>query len=208
FDFAEARQELDEASAIARPPDPALDGTLAYLRALLLARQGAWNESAPLLHQALGAFGREHFLTGMVLDHLGRVYAGKCNFDAAREFYQQAIVCKTATSDEDGLIVSNEELGRLYLEWGELDRAEEQLQAGLRLAQKRGADDCQAQLFNHLGRVALARAARELAAGKKAAARKQLARAAEYLDWSVAHNRSRGRGVQEGRALKDVALLR
>src|SRR5205823_4377144 len=80
-------QELQEQAERVAPPDSALRAQLAYLRGYRLARLGHWDEAVPVLHEALGLFGREHFLTGQVLDALGRTYAGKCNFQAAREFY-------------------------------------------------------------------------------------------------------------------------
>jgi serine/threonine protein kinase/class 3 adenylate cyclase len=208
FDYATARQFLDRAAAFQRSlGDLALKGHLNYLEGNLLARQGQWGEAVPPLHEALSLFGRGHFMTGAVLDCLGRVYAGKCNFDAAREFYQQALRCKREVGDETGLLLSHEEAGRLFYDWGRLDRAEEVLQAGLRLAQRAGDAGAQAQLFNHLGRVALVRADEDLAAGRKSSARRHLAKAREYIDWSVVYNQRQGRAVQEGRVRKDAALL-
>ena len=208
YSFARAKQAVEEAAAVRRPSDPLFDATLALLRGTLLVRHGGWDEAVPLLHQALALFGREHFMTGRVLDQLGRVYAGKCNFDAAHEFYSQAILCKTEAGDEPGLVVSHEETGRLLLDWGRLDRAEEVLQDGLRLAQRLGDDNGQAQMFNHLGRIFLLRGEHEAALGRKAAARRHWGRAAEYLDWCIRHNERQGRIVQEGRARKDAALCR
>ncbi|MBI1914693.1 MAG: protein kinase [Planctomycetes bacterium] len=208
FDDATARQFLDRAAAFERHlRDTALKAHLNYLEGYLLARQGLWGDAVPLLHEALSLFGGGHFMTGAVLNCLGRVYAGKCNFDAAREFYQQALRCKREAGDETGLLLSHEEAGRLFYDWGRLDRAEEVLQAGLRLAQRAGDAGAQAQLFNHLGRVALVRADKDFAAGKKPSARRHLAKAREYIDWSVVYNQRHGRAVQEGRVRKDAALL-
>src|SRR5262249_51511495 len=156
---------------LARPPDPALEGQLSYLRAYILARQGKWEDAVLVLHQALERLGSGHFLTGAVLDTLGRVYAGKCNFRAACDFYHQPILCKQRTGDGAGLVLSYEELARVYIEWDHLDQAEEQLNAGLRVAQKLGDRPGEARIINHLGRSALARGDHELAQGKKTAAK-------------------------------------
>jgi class 3 adenylate cyclase/tetratricopeptide (TPR) repeat protein len=210
FDYDLAQRCLDEGigQAIgAVPPEWALEAHRAYQRGYLLTRRGRWQEAVAPLTQALTLFGRDHFLTGRVLDALGRVYAGKCNHHAAIEFHRQAILCKQNVNDEEGLVLSYEELGRLHVEIGQLDRAEELLQAGLRLSQKNQDEGAEAQLFNHLGRVAMARAEREETAGKHTHARKLLAQAAEYLDASIAYNAAHRRQVQEGRTHKDRALL-
>ena len=207
FRLSLAQRETERAAAAAHPPDAYLDATLAYLRAYVLSRLGRWEEAVPLLHQALGQFGRAHILTGAVLDIMGRVYAGKCNFQAAREFYKHAIVCKQQAGDEAGLIVSYEELGRLYLDWDQGDAAEEHLSAGLRVAQKFGDEGGQAQLLNHLGRVTLARAERETALGRKAAARRLWKQAGDYLGDSIDYYQRHGRTVPEGRARKYLALV-
>ncbi len=208
FDYRATEELFGRTTAFQRRlQDAALGAHLAYLEGVLLSRQGRWEEAVAPLHAALGTFGRKHFATGRVLDWLGRVYAGKCNFDAAREFHQQAIVCKKDVGDEAGLLLSHEHAGRLFLDWGQLDKAEELLQAGLRLAQRAGDDGAQAQLFNHLGRVAMARGEREAAVGRRSAARRHWNAAREYFDWSIGYNERHGRGVQEGRARHDAATL-
>jgi class 3 adenylate cyclase/tRNA A-37 threonylcarbamoyl transferase component Bud32 len=207
FQFARARREAEEASRGAAPSDPLLQAHLALLRGVLLDRQGGWDEAVAEFHQALGQFGRGHFMTGRVLHRLGRAYAGKCNFDAAREFFQQAIRWGKEAGDEPGLLLSYEEAGRLFLDLGQLDRADDLLLLGLRLAQRTGDRNGEASLCNHLGRVALARGEREAAAGKKSSARKHWAEAREFLTGSIGYNEKAGRGVQEGRARKDAALL-
>jgi class 3 adenylate cyclase len=210
FRITLAQAEVERAAAVApRPADPSLDATIAYLRGFVLSRLGRWEEAVPLLQQALGQFGREHFMTGAVLDVMGRVYAGKCNFQAAREFYKLALECKRQAGDEAGLSVSYEELGRLYLDWDQPDAAEEQLSEGLQLAQRRGDEGGQAQLLNHLGRVALARVEREVAQGKKASAlRKLWKQAGEYLEECITFYQRSGRAVPEGRARKYLAMVR
>src|SRR5436853_199835 len=94
-EFAAALDGHLQAGPLTSPlADIALKAHLNYLEGYLLARQGQRGDAVPPLHEALSLFGRGHFMTGAVLDCLGRVYAGKCNFDAAREFYQQALRCK------------------------------------------------------------------------------------------------------------------
>jgi serine/threonine protein kinase/class 3 adenylate cyclase len=201
------KQLSDQASALPRPPDPNLEGQLAYLRAYILAREGRWEDAALILHQALERLGSGHFLTGSVLDNLGRVYAGKCNFRAACDFYHQAILCKQRIGDEAGLVTSYEELARVYIDWEHLEQAEEQLNAGLRVAQKLGDRAGEARIINHLGRSALARGDREAVAGKKSAAKWWWKEAGDYFDWCLQAYAALGMVVPEGRARKFAALL-
>jgi class 3 adenylate cyclase len=201
------KQLLDQAAALPRPPDPFLEGQLAYLRAHILSRQGRWEDAILALHQALERLGSGHFLTGAVLDTMGRACAGKCNFRAACDFYHQAILCKQRTGDETGLVTSYEELGRVYIDWDHLDQAEEQLNAGLRVAQKLGDRTGEARIMNHLGRSSLARGDREMEEGKKSAAKWWWKEARDYFDWSLQAYQTLGMAVPEGRARKFAALL-
>ncbi len=208
FQMTRAQREIEEAAAVPRALDRILDGVLAYLRGYIHSREGKWEEAIPVLHQALEQLGRDHFLTGSVLDTLGRVYAGKCNLQAACEFYHQALACKQRAGDEGGLVLTFEEIGRLYIESEDFDRAEAELEEGLQVAERLSDEAAQARLQNHLGRVALYRGEREAAMGKQAAAKKLYRQAAEYLDWAVATYQRLGLAVPEGRARKYVAMTR
>jgi serine/threonine protein kinase/class 3 adenylate cyclase len=208
YDFSTAQQRLDEAATFTATPDETiLDASQAHLRGFLAFRRGHWEEALPLLNRALGQFGRSHFVTGRLLDTLGELYSQMNNFQTAREFHELAIQCKAQFDDESGIAYSHGRLGRLYLEWGLLDKAEEHLNADLRIVQKHSHEFVQAQVFEYLGQVALARGNREAVAGRKGAARRQWAQAAEWLDWSEQHYRKNGRPVLEGYALKDRALI-
>src|SRR5262249_21355908 len=131
----------------------------------------------------------------------------KGNFPIARDFYEQAVRHKERRDDEAGLALSHGQLGRLYLDWGQLDLAEEHFQADLRLAQRLMDEHGEAQMYNHRGQVAVARGGRGAAGGRKAAARRLWADAAGWLDGSVQSSRERGRALAEGFARKDRALV-
>src|SRR5262249_20311448 len=152
---------LEQASAQAAANDAVLRATIAHLRGTVLFHRGQLEEALGLLHEALVQFGPEHFGTGRVLDTLGTVYAARDNFQPAREFFEQALLCKKHFGDEAGIALSCGQLGRLYLDWGHLDKAEEHLLADLKIAQKNKDELGQAQMFNHLGRVALTRGEQE-----------------------------------------------
>jgi class 3 adenylate cyclase len=207
FQMKAAVPQIDRACALVTPGDVALEGQLAFLRAFVLSRQGRWDDAVGALHQSLEKLGSEHPLTADVLDILGRVCAGKCNFRSACEFYQQAIACKERASDEAGLVLSHAELGRVYIDWDQYERAEEHLGAGLKLAQKRGDDLAEALMLNHLGRIAFRRGEREDGAGRKAAARKLWKEAGEYIDWALRVYEAHNEPVPEGRARKYAAMI-
>src|SRR5262249_18850553 len=65
----------------------------------------------------------------------------------------------------------------------------------------------EAQMYNHLGQVALALGQREEGAGRLPSARKHWADAAGWLDASIRSAQDRGWAVAEGFARKDRALL-
>jgi serine/threonine protein kinase/class 3 adenylate cyclase len=207
FNMQRGWQQIDRAASLVTPGDVALEGQLLFLRAFVLSRQGDWDRAVDALHQALEMLGSEHPLTADVLDTLGRVCAGKCNFRSACEFYQQAIASKERAGDEIGLIHSHAELARVYIDWDQLDRAEEQLNAGLKLAQKRGDEVGEALMINHLGRVAYRRGERDADAGRKPAAKKWWKEAGEYFDWALRVYEKHNEAVPEGRARKYAAML-
>jgi serine/threonine protein kinase/class 3 adenylate cyclase len=205
-DYAGAQKLLEKAEGQGDPDDRALQATIAHTRAAALVHVGQCDAALPFLHRALDLFGREHFMTGRVLDTLGMAYAYKGNFPVAREFYEQSIRYKRQFDDEAGVAISHGQLGRLHLEWGHLDEAEQHFQEDLRLAQKIRSRWSEAQIYNHLGQVALARGERELAAGRKAGARRQLAAAAGWLDQSIRLCQEGRFPVSEAFARKDRAL--
>jgi hypothetical protein len=75
------------------------------------------------------------------------------------------------------------------------------------LAQRLRSKFSEAQIYNHLGQVALARGEREAAAGKRAAMRRHYATAAGWLTQSIEIASAGKHTVAEGFARKDMALL-
>ena len=205
--YGEAQRTLVLAQEQGDIGDPMLQASIAHTSATALVHVGQSDASLPLLHFALDLFGRKHFMTGRVLDTLGMAYAYKGNFPVAREFYEQSIRYKEGFDDEAGIAISHGQLGRLYLEWGHLDDAERHFQTDLRLAQKIRSRWSEAQIYNHLGQVALARGEREAALGKRAAAKRQFATAAGWLDQSMRLCQEGGFAVSAAFARKDRALV-
>jgi class 3 adenylate cyclase len=191
-DFRLAHQLLDDASRRGDSADASLRATIAHLRGSVLYHEGKTEEARPLLLAALQEFGREHFGTGRVLDTLGMIYAGKDNFHAARECFEQALACRQP-DDLAGLALSHGQLGRLYLDWGLWAKAEKHFQEDLALAQRIGDERGQAQMYNFLGQVALARDAWQDAAG--------------WIDASIKRAATHGWTVLEAYARKDRALV-
>src|SRR5262249_11505625 len=131
----------------------------------------------------------------------------KNNFHAAQEFFGRALQLKQRFGHDAATAASLRELGRVHLDWGNLEKAGECFQKGLQMSQKAADERGQASAFHYLGRVALAQGEREAAAGHKAAARKGWARAAEWLDASIRAHQARQRGILEAYARRDRALL-
>jgi serine/threonine protein kinase/class 3 adenylate cyclase len=206
-DQAGALARLERADGQGDSADRMLQATIAHTRGAVLVHQGQSDAAFPHLHRALDLFGSAHFMTGRVLDTLGMAYAYKGNLPVAREFYEQSLRHKEQFDDEAGVAISHGQLGRLYLAWDDLDRAEHHFQEDLRLAQKLRSRYSEAQLYNHLGQVALARAERESAAGRKAAARRHLGTAAGWLDESIRQAREGSFAIPEAFARKDRALV-
>jgi class 3 adenylate cyclase/tetratricopeptide (TPR) repeat protein/predicted Ser/Thr protein kinase len=206
-DYQGSHKFLERAAEQGDPNDVILQATIAHTRGATLLHEGQFDAALPELHQALALLGRDHFLSGRVLDTLGMVYAGKGYFAVARQFYDESIRHKQRSGDEAGLAVGHGQLGRLHLDWGHLDEAEYHFQEDLRIAQKILSRWSQAQVYNHLGQVALARGEREAATGKRTAARRHLVEAAGWLDESIRRCQEGGWGVSEAFAHKDRALV-
>lgn len=205
-DYTTATRQLDRAESEGDPSDRMLQATIAHARATILVHLGRSDQALPHLHRALDLFGRDHFMTGRVLDTLGMAYAYKGSFPIAREFYQHSMQLKEAVGDEAGLAISHGQLGRLYLDWGDLDAAERSFEADLRLVQKLRSRWSEAQICNHLGQVALARASVDAASGRKAPARRAYQTAAGWLDASIRQSQEGAFAILEAFARKDRAL--
>ncbi len=200
-----ARAALDRADQQAVPDDAPLRATLGQLRAAASIHEGRPEDALPILYEALHVLGRNHFAAGRLLDTLGTAYAAGGNFGVARAFYQQALDHKRRQGDDTGRAVTHGQLGRLFLDWGRLDEAEEHFQTDLRLAQNLLDARGEAQLLGHLGQVALARGMREQQAGRLGAARRRAEEAAGWLDGSVRRAVDCGNPITEGYARKDRA---
>lgn len=205
--FSQAHKLLDESSRRLDAADNELQATIAHTRAVVFFHEGRADVALPLLCEALERFGREHFATGRVLDSLGMVYASKDNFHAAHEFYEQALAYKQRFGDDTGLALTHGQFGRLALDWGHLDEAKKHFETDLEIAERTLDERGAAQIQNHLGQVALQRGTRELASGRQAAAQKQFADAAGWLDASISKSQHAPWELLEAYARKDRALV-
>jgi class 3 adenylate cyclase/predicted Ser/Thr protein kinase len=206
-DFAHVEELLTEAAAAGDPRDHILRASIAHQRGFYHYTQGQLGNALTHLLHALDACGRDHFLTGQVLDTLGLLYARKNNVQAAREFFEQARLCKQRFGDDRAVADSIRCLGTLYLDWDDLDHAGEAFEAALELSQRARDERGRARCFNYLGRIALALGEREVAAGRRGSARRHWARAAEWLDASIRTHEARKDEVELGYAHRDRALL-
>ncbi len=205
--FRLAHDLLRRGAAAADPRDNILQAELALQRGFRLYQEGDLDDAAAALHDALELCGRQHYLTGPVLDVLGLVYANKNNFLAAGACFEQSLECKRRFREDRATARTYRHLGQFYLDWGDLDRSEDSFGRALWLALKCDDERGQASAFHYLGKLLLARGEREAAAGRRGLAQRHWARSAEWLDASIASNAAAGRHVLEGHARRDRALL-
>jgi serine/threonine protein kinase len=190
--FAAAADLLNRAAAGAAADDMALQGTIAHQRGTLAYQQDRLDEALASLHTALERFGRGHFGTGRVLDTLGMVQAGRGNLALACEFYAAALDAKRSCGDDEGEALTHGQLGRLYLDWSQPDRADELFREGIAIARRIGDERGEAQLLNHRGQVRLAQGKAE--------------QAEAFLEECIRSAEGRWSGI-EAYGLKDRALM-
>ena len=191
-DYERAHQLLDGATTKDNTGNAMLLATATHCRGAVYFHQGKVDQALASLHEALRLFGTEHFAAGRVLDTLGMVYASKNNFQSAREFYEKAIDYKRRFQDDASIALSHGQLGRLHLDLGDLNRADKHFQDDLEISERIGDKRGVAQMYNHLGQVALAR--------------HQWQKAAGWLDESIRLSQEGKWSILEGYARKDRAL--
>jgi class 3 adenylate cyclase len=205
--YPTAHAYLDRALREGDTADIILQATIAHTRGVCLFHEGRGGQALPFLNLALQTFGPGHPATGRVLDTLGSVYGSRGHFHLATEFFEQSIRAKEQHGDENGIALSHGQLGRLNLDWGNFDEAEWHFQEDLRLAQKVQSKFSEAQMYNHLGQVALARGDHEARQGKRAQARRHWLVAAGWLDEAIRRAQEGKFTLAEGYARKDRALV-
>ena len=206
-EYQRAFDLLSEAKNLADPSDQELEGAIAHLYGALHYRVGKSDKALVSLRKALAVFKRDHFATGRVLDTFGLVYAGKDNFHGAEECYREAIRCKTEWDDQPGLAVSLGNLGRLYLDWGDLDHAEECFHRNRSISQKTLDERGETMMQNHLGQVELERGLRFRDSGRPDDAHSRFEAAAAWIDSCISRAAANKWTVTEAYARKDRARL-
>ncbi len=191
--LAEAHELLDGVSRVAAGMN-GLQAAVAHVRGALLHHQGRRSEALSCLHDALEMLGAEHSATGPVLDTLGMVYASLEDYQMAREFYLASLVIKErqVPPDQVGVALTHGQLGRLELDWGYIEKAEEELRKDLELAWQMGDLTGEAQMYNHLGQVARQKG--------------DLDSSLDYLDQAISLSEKLQNPIAEGFARKDKAL--
>lgn len=157
-DFTKAHALLDRAASRTHSEDIILKAAMAHCRGAVLNRQGLYTEALDHLYRALEDFGPDHFGAGRVLDTLGTVYAASQNdFSSAQLFYNRALDLKKRHDDLPGQAVTHGQLGRLYLDWDELDLAEAHFCKDLDLCHRIGDPRGAAIIYSERARVLLRR---------------------------------------------------
>jgi class 3 adenylate cyclase/tetratricopeptide (TPR) repeat protein len=205
-DSSRAEALMDQAEGLVSEQETGLLGALAHLRGANAFQEGRSADALALLRRALALFGPDHFGTGRVLDTFGLVYGGRDNFHAAETFFRKALDAKARWNDRPGLAISHGNLGRLYLDWGYLEKAEHHFLEDLEIARETQDERGTAQMYDHLGQSALECGERARAAGREGEARARFADAASWLDDSLRTNGGRW-SVLEAYARKDRARV-
>ena len=156
-DFSAAEQCLNMAIQGTCPDGDELGAVIALTRAALLFHRGKPALAYANLCEAFHLVREDHFLRGRILDSLGAYYAQQHDFYAAREFYLQALALKMGFDDQVGLALSHGQLGRLYMDWGNLDRALEHFIEDKDLCAQTGDKRGEAQIYNSIGQIYLAK---------------------------------------------------
>jgi class 3 adenylate cyclase len=189
-EFAKAHIHL--ASAIPHSnQDKQLLGSLRLLEGTLALHEGNKQSALDMLEEAVAVFGNECFSRGRALDALGAWHFARDNFHAALEFFAQAIAHKEKFDDDAGLAVTQGQLGRLYLDWGQWDLAEQHFRADLEICRRISDARGEAQMYNLRGLVALAKS--------------DLDSAAAWLDHAIQQAQAGGWHILEAFARKDRA---
>ena len=100
--YDEALSLLKESRRRANPGDKVLRGVQSQLSASIYFHQGHSDLALHELRLSLAAFGRKHFVTGRVIDTLGRIYGGKDNLHAAEQLFRRGIELKSEVDDQAG----------------------------------------------------------------------------------------------------------
>jgi serine/threonine protein kinase/class 3 adenylate cyclase/Tfp pilus assembly protein PilF len=206
-DFLGIDSLLREAARLADSSDNVLHASIANQRGFAHYHMGHLDLAIEALLEGLDLCGRDHFLTGQMLELLGYIYSRNNNFHAAKECIEQAIQLKQRFEQDQAVSRSHRALGRIYLAWGYLEQAEEAFQQALHLSLRSQDMWGQGTSFGHLGRVALAQGKREQGAGRKGTARRFFARAAEHLDASIRVHQESKEVILEAFAHRDRAML-
>ncbi|HWP45349.1 MAG TPA: tetratricopeptide repeat protein [Blastocatellia bacterium] len=192
-EYAQSRELINKAMAQGDTTDTVLRATIHHCYGSALYREGQPEAALPHLHESLRLFGKDHFQTGRVLDTLGLLYASKGNLFAAREFFEKSVEIKARFEDEAGLAISHCKQGRLYLDWGYIEKAEQEFQLALDISERIADARARAQLLDYLGQVALMSG--------------RVEDAASWLDHSIETSHRAHLGVAEAFARKDRALV-
>jgi class 3 adenylate cyclase len=186
---------VGQAQGAARTDDRILQATLEHLKGAIRYKQGRDEEALDHLYRALDGYPPDHMGYGRVLDTLGMVYqTAHDDFATAHLFFHRALEAKARANDQPGLALTYGQLGRLYLGWGILDRAEEQFRKDLEVCRQISNRRNEAQMYNALGQVELAR--------------NNPRRAAGLFEEAVRRSTAGNWTVQLAFALKDRALAR
>ena len=191
-DVSRGWKEINRAMDAEPAPSSELLGAITFCRGLALYYENKDESAKQCLIDALQHVGPQHFLTGRIFEVLGLLSTIHDDFYAACAFYDRALDCKRTFGDSAGTAITHGHLGRLYLDWGYLAKAEEHFKEDLQLCRQIGDTRGEAQMCNHLGQVHIAQSDWE--------------RAASWMEESLHHSLGKGWPLVTAYAQKDLAI--
>lgn len=154
--FLKLESSKDKSRSL-KSASPFLDAGIAHYKGTLFHHIGDSEKAIHFLNLSLELYSRNHFCSSRVLDTLGMVYSSRNNYLAAREFFEQALNLKALQKppDKPGIALTHGQLGRLFLEWGNFDKAEYHFKEDLTLSVELNDIRSIAIVSNQLARVKL-----------------------------------------------------
>lgn len=152
-------QLLRAQGILAEHPDPRLEATVRNELAFLFDQRGEYQEALEQYETALEGYEalREDFYAATVLFNMGTIHQRLGNLDATREYYQQALA---RMEEIEGTSLTRVHallgLGWVYIQYEELERAEDLLDEALEIARDLDNEPLLAAALERMGELHVA----------------------------------------------------
>src|SRR5205823_3047727 len=112
----------------------------------VLYRKARDAEALEYLFRAAERLPPDHFGRGRILDTLGMVYSTMGNFPTGIALFRRALEVKEKHRDLLGQALTHGQLGRLLMDWGQVDQAEIEFHKDMKLCQLTNDSHGEAQM--------------------------------------------------------------